>query len=94
MASPTSKIIFILIKKYKYDTLARKLVCSCLIINNSLFSKTRIYLKEQYVINQSNYPNTVVEVVVIIISFGNYDADRDRGNKNTNKILKGLYLYT
>ena len=34
-------------KKDKYDTLVRQLICARLIINNSLSSKTRIYLKEQ-----------------------------------------------
>ena len=72
--------------------MARELVYSCLIINNSQSSKTRKYLKEQYIVNQSNYPNTVVEVVAMVTSFGNDDddADRDRGNKNTNKIPKAI----
>ena len=34
-------------KKNKYDSMARQLVCARLIINNSLSSKTRIFLKEQ-----------------------------------------------
>ena len=74
-------------KKDKYDTLARELR---LIINNSLSLKTRIYFKEQYVVNQSNYSNTMVEAVAMITSFGNDDAGRDRGNKNTNKNPEGV----
>ena len=46
------------------------------------------YLKEQYVGNQSNYPNMVVKAVEIVTSFGNDDVEIDRGNKNTNKIPK------
>ena len=92
MASPTSNIYFYFdqTKKDKYDTLTWELVCVCLIINNILSSKTRIYLKEQYIINQSNYPNTVFKAVAIITSFGNDDAGRDRGNKNTNKTPEGI----
>ena len=37
-----------------YDELARQLICARLIVNNSLSSKTRIFLKEQFVVNQSN----------------------------------------
>ena len=77
-------------KKDKYDTLAKELVCSRLIINNSLSSKTRKYFKEQYVVNQFNYPNMVVNAVAMITSFGNDDVDRGRGNKNTNKIPKAI----
>ena len=77
-------------KKDKYDTLASKLVCACLIINNSLSSKTCTYLKEQYVINQSKYSGTVVKAVAITTSFGNDDTGRDKGNNNTNKTPKGI----
>ena len=77
-------------KKDKYDKLVRELVCSRLIINNSLSSTTLTYLRKQYVVNQSNYPNTVVEVVAMMTSFGNDDVDRDRGNKNTNKIPEAI----
>ena len=78
-------------KKDKYDTLARQLVCARLIINNSLSSKTRIYLKEQYVFNQSNYPNTVVRAVAMISSFGNDDTSGSRGNNNnTNMTPQGI----
>ena len=73
-----------------YDTLARQLVCARLIINNSLSLKTRTYLKEQYVVNQSNYPDTVVEPVAMITSFGNDDTNRDKGNINTNKLPEGI----
>ena len=74
-------------RKDKYDVLARQLVCARLIINNSLSSKTRIFPKEQYVVNQSNYPDTVVEAVAMITSFGNDDTGGGRGNnKITNKI--------
>ena len=82
-------------KKDKYDKLARQLVCARLIINNSLYSKTRIYLKEQYVVNQSNYPDTMVEAVAMITFCGNNDTSGGRGNNtNTNKIPKRLYLST
>ena len=71
--------------------MARQLVCACLIINNSLSSKTCIFFKEKYVVNQSNYPNTVVEAVVMITSFGNNDTGGGRGNnKFTNKIPEGI----
>ena len=77
-------------KKDKYDTLARELVCARLIINNSLFSKTCIYLREQYVVNQSNFPDTVVEAVAMITLFGNDDTGREKGNNNTNKTPEGI----
>ena len=32
----------------------------------------------------------MVEVVAMITSFGNDDMDRDRGNKNTNKIPEAM----
>ena len=77
-------------KKEKYNTLARQLMCASLIINNSLSSKTYIYLKEQYVVNQSNYPNTTVKAVAMITSFRNGDTGRNKGNNNTNKTPKGI----
>ena len=77
-------------KKDKYDTLARQLVCARLIINNSLSSKTRTYLKEHYVVNQSNYPDTVVKAVAMITSFENDNMGRDKGDNNTNKTPKGI----
>ena len=78
-------------RKDRYDELARQLVCICLIINNSLSSNTRFFLKRQYVVNQSNYPNTVVEAVAIITSFGKDDTGGGRGNnKITNKILEAI----
>ena len=52
--------------------------------------KTQKYLKEKHVINQSNYSDTVVKAVAMIISFGNDDVDRDRDNKNTNEIPKAI----
>ena len=71
--------------------MARQLVCARLIVSNSLSSKTRIFLKEQYVVNQSNYPDTVVEVVAMITSFGNNDKGGGRGNhNNTNKIPEAI----
>ena len=77
-------------KKDKYEPLARELVCSGHIINNSISSKTCIYLKKENVVYQSNYLNTVVEAVVMITSTWNDDADRDLGNKNTKKNPKGI----
>ena len=61
-----------------------------LIINNSLSLRIRTYLKEQYIVNHPTYPNTVVEAVAMITSFRNDDGDRDRGNKNTNKIPQAI----
>ena len=82
---------FVQDRKDKFDGLARQLVCARLIINNSLSSKTRIYLKEQYVFNQSNYPNTVVRAVAMISSFGNDDTSGSRGNNNnTNMTPQGI----
>ena len=40
------------------------------IIQNSTSSCTCTYLKEQYFVNQANYPNTVVVAVALITSFG------------------------
>ena len=78
-------------RKDKYDVLARQLVCARLIISNSLSSKTRIFLKEQYIVNQYNYPDIVVEAVGMITSFGNDDIGGGRGNnKITNKIPKAI----
>ena len=77
--------------KDKYDVLARQLICARLIINNSISSKTRKFLKEQYVVNQSNYPKTVVKAVAMITSFGNDDIGGGRGNnKIRNKIPKAI----
>ena len=55
--------------KNKYNKAAQELVVSSLIINNSLSSKTWSYLRGQYVVNQSNYPDTVVKAVTTITSF-------------------------
>ena len=54
-----------------YDELARQLIFARLIITDSLSSKTRVFLKEQYIVNQSNYPDTVVNTVAMITSLGN-----------------------
>ena len=70
-----------------YAEKARQLVCARLIINNSLSNKTRIFLREQYVVNQSNYPDTMVEVVAMFTSFGNADSGA-RGNNNNNNTNK------
>ena len=75
-------------KKDKYDKAARELVSSRLIINNSLSTKPCTYLREQYVVNQSNYPDTVVDAVAMITSFGTDDGDG--GNKNTNEIPENI----
>ena len=68
--------------KDKYDIAARKLVVSRLIISNSLSSRTCTYLKDQYVMNQLNYPDTVIATVAMITSFGSDIGDG--GNKTTN----------
>ena len=52
--------------KDKYDTVARELVVSCLIIENSLPTHASMYLRDQYFVNQSNYSDTVIMVVVMI----------------------------
>ena len=70
-----------------YDEKARQLVCARLIINNSLSNKTRVFLQEQYVVNHSNYPDTVVEAVAMITSFGN-DSGGGKGGKNNNNTNK------
>ena len=62
-------------KKERYDELAWQLICLRLIVKNSLSMKTCTYLKEQYVVNQSNYPNTMVDPVAMITSFGNGGGD-------------------
>ena len=63
----------------------------CLIVNNCLSSETRSFLKEQYIVNQSNYANTVVEAVAMITSFGNDDTGGGRGNnKITDKIPEAI----
>ena len=70
--------------KDKFDELSRQLVCARLIINNSLSAKTRTFLKEQYVVNQFNYHDNVIEAVAMITSFGNDDVT-GKGNNNKNK---------
>ena len=77
-------------RKIKFDELARQLVCARLIINNSLSSKTRTFLKEQYIVNQSYYPDNVIEAVAMITSFGNDDIIGRGNNKNTNKIPEAI----
>ena len=69
-------------RKDKYDTAAHKLVASCLIIRNSLSSRTYTYFKDQCVLNQSNYSDTVIAVFVMITSFV-LDIDNG-GNKTTD----------
>ena len=73
-------------RKEKFDGLPWQLVCARLIINNSLFSKTRTFLKEQYLVNQSNYPDTMIEAIAMITLFGNDDISGRGNNKITNKI--------
>ena len=77
-------------RKDEFDELARQLVCARLIINNSLSSKTRTFLKEQYISNQSNYPDTVIESIATITSFGNDDIIGRGNNKDTNKIPEAI----
>ena len=79
-------------RKDKFDELALQLVCTCLITNSSISSKTCTFLKEQYVVNQSNYSDTVIEAVAMITSFGNDDIIGRSNNKNTNKIPKAIVL--
>ena len=71
-----------------YDKKARQLVCAWLIVNNSLSNKTHLFLREQFVVNHSNYPDTVAEAVAMITSFGNESGGGKGGktnNNNTNK---------
>ena len=75
-------------KKNKYGKTARELVSSRLIINNNLCTKTCTYLRDQYVVNQSNYPDTVVDIVAMIASFGTDEGDGS--NKNTNEISEKI----
>ena len=82
-------------KKDKYDKLASELMCYCHIINNSQSIKTRKYLREEYIVNQSNYLDIVVETVAMITLFGNDNVDRDKGNTNMNKVLEVIAsIYT
>ena len=74
-------------KREAYNEKARQLVCARLIINNSLSNKTRVFLREQYIVNHSNYPDTVVEAVAMITSFGN-DSGGGKGGKNNNNTNK------
>ena len=72
-----------------YNESARQLICARLIITNSLSSKTRNFLKEQFVVNQSNYPDTVVDAVAMITSFGNGSSNGKGGGKgNSNDANK------
>ena len=71
-------------KREVYDVKARQLVCAQLISNSSLSNKTRIFLGEQYVVNQSNYLDTVVEAAAMITLFGNAYSGGGRGNNNNN----------
>ena len=75
-----------------YDEKVRQLVYARLIINTSLSNKTHIFLREKYVVNQSNYPDTVVEAVAMITSFGNADSGGrgNNNNNNTNKTPKAI----
>ena len=78
-------------KREMYDESAQQLVCARLIINNSLSNKTHIFLREQYVVNQWNYPGKVIEVVAMITSFGNDNvAGRGNSNKNANKTPEAI----
>ena len=78
-------------KREEYDELAWQLICARLIVADSLSVKTRVFLKEQCVVNQNNYPDTVVNAVAMIMSFGNgavngtnNGKDGGRGNKHRN----------
>ena len=56
--------------KDKYNTAARELIVSCLIIKNSISTRVQTYLKDQYVMNQSNHPDKVITIVAMITLFG------------------------
>ena len=58
------------VEKESYDGKARNLVLSRIITQSRTSSRTRTYLKEQYYVNQANYPSTVVETIALITSFG------------------------
>ena len=79
-------------KTDEYDTTARELVAFCLVIRNSLSSRTRLYLKDQYVVNQSNYPDIVVTAVLMITSFGT-DIGNERKKLQMIALIQ-LYLST
>ena len=80
-------------KRKVYDEKAQQLVCAWLIINNSLSNKTCIFLREQHVLNQLNYPNNVIEAVAMITLFGNDNGGgkANNNNSNTNKLQMLLY---
>ena len=71
----------------EYDTVASELIVPCLIIDNSPWTQALMYLRDQYFVNQSNYPNTVITASTMITSFG-IDfvpmVNGDKGDKNTN----------
>ena len=68
-------------KRVEYDELAQQLICARLIVNNSLSEKTRIFLKEQFVVNQNNYPDVVVNTVAMITAFGHGHVSGPNNNK-------------
>ena len=81
-------------KKDLYDNLACKFVASCLIIKNSLSKHAHTYLNEQYYVNQTNYPNTMITEVVLITSFGwNSGSVGGGGDKDINKPVAILLLH-
>ena len=86
--APSKLIFFDQTNQNKYNNVAHELVASSLIIKNSLSSKTRSYLKYQYVVNQSNYSNTVVAAVAMIASFGSDGGDKL--NKTMNETTEGI----
>ena len=76
-----------------YNERARQLICARFIVSNSLSEKTRIFLREQFVVNQNNYPDTVVDAVAMITAFGHGRArgpnnDKGGGGGNNNDTSK------
>ena len=71
----------------EYDTVASELFVPHLIIKNSPSTQASMYLRNQYFVNQSNYPNTVITASNIIASLGIDFVPMVNGNgedKNTN----------
>ena len=92
----TNSHTFVQSRKEKYDTLAQRLIASCLIVKNSTSSLAHTYLKEQYYVNQTNYPDRVIMTVAFITSFGENSTRTGGGggSKDTERpnAIVALYL--
>ena len=65
----TYQTTMVQVDKDKCKDLACKLIASRFIVKNCTSSCARTYLKENYFVNEKNYPLTIVATVALIVFF-------------------------